>query len=457
MAKKLTDIKGIGKKTAEKLEKAGVKSPRGLAALKPETLAEKAGMTEKTAEKYIEKAKKVKSKKSKKSDSKKSKKKASIPDSPFKGKMSEKHQKLIKGVTKDFNKEVLDRYGKHIKSIVLFGSAARGDFKDKSDIDIVVIADDTSMNFKGDLKNKFDEKLSLVAKHVSEKHNADVSVQPSWLLTEFWEMIRTSSPLVMTFLRDGVPVYDDGFFVPVKRLMEMGKFPATREAVQRRMETVPKRIKRAKNAKLYVIAEDVYYAMLDSTQAVLMYLGQFPPTSKEAAQQMRKHLVSKGLIEEKYAKWMEEVLKFRKEVEHKDKKDVDGEVIDMWLERADEFYQAMESIVDFMQDDKKLEQLAKTHEVMIKATAAALKSIDMLPENPEDLPNVFEEHFIDTGKIDKEYMDIWDKLEELHTMVKENKVKDLDEEEVQNAKESVRSFLKDLKKVVEEEEKKQEE
>jgi predicted nucleotidyltransferase len=43
----------------------------------------------------------------------------------------------------EFAKRVLERYGDLVKSIVLIGSVARGEFKPESDIDVVVILDDT--------------------------------------------------------------------------------------------------------------------------------------------------------------------------------------------------------------------------------------------------------------------------------------------------------------------------
>ena len=45
-------------------------------------------------------------------------------------------------VLKEFTKDVLKKYGHLIRSIVLFGSTARDEFKGESDIDIFIIIDD---------------------------------------------------------------------------------------------------------------------------------------------------------------------------------------------------------------------------------------------------------------------------------------------------------------------------
>ncbi len=55
----VTDINGIGKKTAEKLAKSRIKTVRGLLSLNPETLAEKIDVSVETAKKYQKRAKKI--------------------------------------------------------------------------------------------------------------------------------------------------------------------------------------------------------------------------------------------------------------------------------------------------------------------------------------------------------------------------------------------------------------
>lgn len=55
----LSEIKGVGKATEEKLKEAGFKTARSVASAKPETLARKAEISEKVAAKLIEAAKEL--------------------------------------------------------------------------------------------------------------------------------------------------------------------------------------------------------------------------------------------------------------------------------------------------------------------------------------------------------------------------------------------------------------
>jgi len=55
----LSDLKGVGKKTEEKLRKAGYKSPRSIARAKASTLSGKTGLSEKVASRLIEASKEL--------------------------------------------------------------------------------------------------------------------------------------------------------------------------------------------------------------------------------------------------------------------------------------------------------------------------------------------------------------------------------------------------------------
>ena len=55
----LSDIKGVGKKTEEKLRNAGYKSPKSIARARTGTLSKKTGLSEKVASKIIDAAKEL--------------------------------------------------------------------------------------------------------------------------------------------------------------------------------------------------------------------------------------------------------------------------------------------------------------------------------------------------------------------------------------------------------------
>ncbi|MCD6371489.1 MAG: nucleotidyltransferase domain-containing protein [Candidatus Aenigmarchaeota archaeon] len=362
----------------------------------------------------------------------------------------EKKSKLPAGIEKDvkeFAKRVLDKYDGMIKCIVMMGSAVRGEFKPKSDIDVFVVLDDVSYEITSKKQERIDEDLEEIAKELNER----ISVQPSYTLTEFWDYARVAHPIIYNFIKEGVALYDTGFFTPVKKLLEMGKIPMTREAVENYMESAPKKLIRAKTVKLLMLAEDCYYAMLNTAQAVLMFMGLPPPVPSKAYQEVKKYLVEPGILEPEYAEWLREIIEIRKKIEHKELTEVSGAFVDEWLEKAEKFVNKMFALLTALEIRKTEKILQRTHEVMYKAVLTALKSLKKPVERVEEIPLLFKKEFVDTGKVDEYYWKVWNRVEELKKKLDEGKIGEIPEKEVLDLREGIRKLIRELSKVLKEE------
>ena len=353
---------------------------------------------------------------------------------------------------KEFTKQVLKKYGKYVKCIVMMGSAARGELKPKSDIDVFVVLDDTEFKITPELQEKIDEELEKIAKKISER----ISVQPSYTLTEFWDYARVCHPIIYNFIKEGIPVYDTGFFAPIKRLLEAGRIPATREAIESYMEGAPKKIMRAKTVKLLMLAEDCYYAMLNTAQAVLMFMGIAPPVPSKAYEDVKKFLVEPGILEPEYAEWLKEIIEIRKKIEHKELMDVSGAFVDEWISKAEKFVEKMFNLLNALEIRKREKILERTHEVMHKAVITALKTLNKMPEKEEDIFSAFKREFIDSKKIESYYADVWKRIEEMKKAAEQKKITEISDKEVYEMREYVRKLIHDLAKVLKEKEDKEE-
>jgi len=361
---------------------------------------------------------------------------------------AKKHEKFRKKKLKlaqQFKDDVLKRYPKITKAVVVFGSITRKDFSEKSDIDMLVVIDDTVARLSPEQKYTLDDDLLAIGKKISP----DIVVQPAWTLTEFWDMARIGHPLLYTIVRDGWALYDTGFFIPIRKLLEMGKIPTTLEAVEKFMEASPQKIKRVETAKLYMVAEDLYYAMLNSSQAILMYLGENPPAPKETPHAVKEQLVDQKLLEEEYLTALKDVIEFRKRVEHKEIKDVTGQELDMFIDKSKRFVERMEQLLLLLQKRRKDSIVQKNYEVMIKAAVAALKKIDKLPPDPKDLPKAIKEDLIDQGKIDPYFADIFRQVVTMRKMLDEDKVKEIPQKDIEMTREYVRRFVRDVSPIIE--------
>ncbi|MCX6815795.1 MAG: nucleotidyltransferase domain-containing protein [Candidatus Aenigmarchaeota archaeon] len=363
-----------------------------------------------------------------------------------------KHDKQLEAIRKrkiklaeKFKDEVLKKYKSMIKAVVLFGSLTRQDYHEKSDVDMLVIIDDVVTRFTPEMKDAFDDKLHEIAKSISE----DITVQPAWTLSEFWDMARIGHPLLYTIVRDGWALYDTGFFIPIRKLLELGKIPTTLEAVEKFMETAPQKINRVETAKLYMVAEDLYYAMLNSSQAVLMYMGYNPPSPKHTPVDVKEYLVDAKLLEQEYLDDLNYIIDFRKQVEHKEIKDITGQHLDELIGKSKKFVSRMEQLLMQLQKKKKETIVEKNYEVMIKAAVSALKKMEKLPPDPKDLPGAIKSYLIDTKMVDSYFDDIFKKVITMRKMLDEDKINEIPQKDIELTREYVRRFVEDLRPVIE--------
>ena len=387
-------------------------------------------------------------------------------------------------IAKKFAEKALEKYKDLIKAIVVMGSVARGEFKPKSDIDVFVIIDDTQKELSQEELEAIDRDLEKIVEEIPEAFLIEkkdgkeekiplLSVQPCYTLTEFWDYARIGHPIIYNFIKEGIAIYDTGFFSPIKKLLKMGKITATREAIENYMESAPKKLMRAKTVKLLMLAEDCYYAMLNSAQAVLMFLGLEPPVPSKAYAEVKKHLVEPGILEEKYAEWLKEIIEIRKKIEHKELLEVSGAFVDEWIRRAEEFVNKMFTLLNALELRKIEKILERTYEVLQKAVITALKTLkkEKIDESAisanvkemreavekefgSDLKTIFKKEFIDKGLIDSYYLRIWGRIEELRNYVEKKEFDKVPFKEVYELRENVRRLIRDFAKVLREEEKK---
>lgn len=387
-------------------------------------------------------------------------------------------------IAKKFAEKVVEKYKDLVVSVVLFGSVVREEFKPTSDIDVFVIIDDTKEEFSKELLEQFDADIERIAESIEdakikfrdpitgkERVVNLLSVQPTYLLTEFWDYARIGHPIIYNFIKEGIALYDVGVFKPIQRLWKLGKIPTTREAIEKYLEDAPKKIARAKTVKLLQLAEDCYYAIVNSAQAILMFLGKQPPVPSKLYNEIRKTLVEPGILEPEYANWIKEIVDIRKKIEHQELKDVKGDFVDMWLDRAEKFVRKMLSLLGALEIRKMEKIVMKTNEVLYKAVIETLdklnvpideqlkeilkirssekfrelrKQID--EEKIRQIKEAFKEKLVVPGYVDSAYLKVWDRVEELRDLVEKKRFDDLDFGEVYEMREAVRLLIRELSK-----------
>jgi len=347
-------------------------------------------------------------------------------------------------VLKKFTKLVLKKYGPIIRSIVLFGSTARQEFRGESDIDVFVILDDTRHRITPNMKMKIEDDLEYFSKQCSKL----LSVQQPYLLTEFWNMVRIGHPIIFNFIREGIPVYDKDIFLPIKRLLQMGEIKPSKEAVEKYIERGPKRITRVENAKMYMVVEDLYYAMLESAQAVLMFLGKSPPRPSDAPEALRKTLVKMKFMADEDVKDLEDIIEVRKKVEHKQINAISGAELDEWIRKSNSFVKKMQELIVKVEVLKRESMIEKSYIIMAETAMTLLKALDKPVEKGQQISEHFKKHLVETGLVDRRYLEIFSDLEKWQDTVRNGKVLDLQKQDILTHREYVRKFIREAGRVL---------
>ncbi|MBU5688591.1 MAG: nucleotidyltransferase domain-containing protein [Candidatus Aenigmarchaeota archaeon] len=355
-------------------------------------------------------------------------------------KIDELTKEKVEKYANEFKEKVLKKYGDRIKCIVMMGSAARNEFKKTSDIDLFVVIDDTETPIDPNEKAKIDSDILSIAQEISPA----LSFQPLYTLTEFMEYARIAHPIIYNFIKDGKILYDVGFFAPFQRLLHQGKIPITREAIETYMNDAPKKINRAKTVKLLMLTEDCFYAILNTAQAILMFLGIEPPSPNKAYEEFKKYLVDTGLVEEKYAIWLKDIVDIRKKIEHKEILDVTGAFVDEWIQKSEEFVNKMFELLSLLEQKKKEKVLEKTYEVMKKAVKEAIKEQEGKEIADNEIEDAFKKELVEKGRVDSHYFDVWRKISIMKSLMDQNKSDKIDAKEVYRMRDYVKNFIRDL-------------
>lgn len=351
----------------------------------------------------------------------------------------------VEKYAKEFKERILKKYGERIKCIVMIGSAARSEFKKSSDLDMFVVIDDSEKPLSLEEKQKIDADILKIAQEISPS----LSFQPLYTLTEFMDYARIAHPIIYNFIKEGKALYDTGFFIPFQRLLNQGKIPTTREAIENYMSDAPKKLNRAKTVKLLMLTEDCFYAIVNSAQAILMFMGLEPPVPNKLYEEFKKYLIEPGIIEDKYAEWIREIVEIRKKIEHKELMDVSGSFVDEWINKSEEFVNKMYDLLSFLEIRKKEKILERTYEVMYKAVLTALNTLN-IQHNENNIGDFFKKEFIDKHIIDEYYWDVWRKVEIMKSLLDQKKSDKIDQREVYRMRDYIKNLIRDLSRVIEE-------
>ncbi|MBI3334817.1 nucleotidyltransferase domain-containing protein [Candidatus Pacearchaeota archaeon] len=243
----------------------------------------------------------------------------------------------------DFATRVHEQFDRLVKASVLFGSQAKNTATPSSDIDIILIIDDSSVSWDLELIAWYREELGKLIASLDYGRELHVNTVK---LTTWWQDLLYGDPVVINILRYGEVLLDTGgFFNPLKALLYQGKIRSTHEAIYAALQRAPTHLLRSKAAKIGAV-EGIYWTFIDSAQAALITIGKIPPSPEHIPQMLHEEFVQRNMLKESYARAMKDIYDLHKGITHGRIHEVKGQDIDRWQQLADAFLGEMTRIID---------------------------------------------------------------------------------------------------------------
>ena len=293
---------------------------------------------------------------------------------------------------------VLKKFEKYVYSYVIGGSLVRGEIQKTSDVDVYIIIDDTDikrmsrLELKDKLRGIINSYVMRAGEMAGVKNKLSTQV---YLLTEFWEGVKDANPIFYTFLRDGVPLYDRGGFLPWKLLLKMGKIKPSPESIDMFMGMGEKTQEIAKRKMLDIVIGDIYWGVITPSQGMLMLYGLPPTNPKETVNEMKRIFVDEEkMLEQKYADILEEiVIKYYKGYEHQKIKEVSGKEIDKLLKNSKDYLKRLKELREEL--EKRMTE--KTFQEIYENVFKLLKSL-FGKKAESSLIKEYEKEIVNRGK-----------------------------------------------------------
>jgi len=248
-------------------------------------------------------------------------------------------------IAMDFAQKAYQRFDRMLKAVVLFGSSAKDKSVPGSDIDIILIVDDASIRFDEKLILWYREELEKIIRENPYKKSLHINTVK---LTTWWQDLFRGDPVVINIIRFGEAMIDfGGFFNPLKILLQEGKIKPTPESMYSIINRIPGHIIQSKVSEMSSI-EGCYWAMTETAQAMLMAVNILPPSPEQIPLLLKQNFVDKNLLKMKYATDMRDLYEVHRSIIHGEVKDIDGKIVDMWQDKAEEFFKVALKIINGM-------------------------------------------------------------------------------------------------------------
>lgn len=340
---------------------------------------------------------------------------------------------------------VIKKFEKYIVTYALAGSLVQGRATPTSDIDVWIVIDDTDVKkmSRAELKDKLRAIIIGMGMEAGEitgiKNKINIQV---YILTDFWDSLKEANPVIFTLLRDGVPFYDRGTFMPWKQLLKMGKIKPSTEAIDMYMSSGEQMLDRVKSKFKEMGTEDFFWSIFTPSQAALMLYGVPPPAPKELPELLKEIFVNKEkMMTDEDVEVVERILKYRKGVEHGTISEITGKELDELLESSQKYMKRLKLLFTQIERKKIQEMLQENYEHLLTALRDVLSMEGVEKVSDEKITDVFNKNLIETGKAPAKLTRLLDNIFKAKKTFEKDALSKID---AQNVKKDMNELLKFL-------------
>ena len=321
----------------------------------------------------------------------------------------------------EIHKEMMvQKFERYIVSYVIAGSLVRGEAIETSDVDVFVVIDDTDVKKMSRIELR-DRLRSWAYKFSSEaaalagvKNTLNIQV---YLLTEFWESVKDANPVMFTFIRDGIPLFDKGTFTPWKALLRMGRLKPSPEAIDMFMSMGNEVVPRSKRTLMTDVFTNIFWGVTTPAQALIMLNGGAPPNpKKELIPAFKKAFYDTKMIEKKHIDFLDKVIKTWRDYEHEKIKEIKGAEIDKFIDGSDAFLKRLKELKKQIEEQSQVKTVEQVYKQVFD-----LAKIVVEEKVPVKILSVFEKDFVKKGKFTKQHLKVMEDIFDLKKTFKKGK------------------------------------
>ncbi len=159
------------------------------------------------------------------------------------------------------------------------------------------------------------------------------------------EIIRGDKKLYLALSKSDI-LYDPGRFLdPLQELIKEGRVITTKESLVNRFDSINEYFIKI-NVTKYKVLDNIYTAVIDLSQALLIEKHNIYCTQKETIKYLEKYFVKTSIISKSDYNNVKEIIILFKDIEHKKKEMISGKELDALQKKADSYKEKVVGLLE---------------------------------------------------------------------------------------------------------------